>query len=347
MHVGSQIAFSEHNLRFLAQMGVRHVDCTPATGLGIETDGYWHADALCRLREVVESFGLELAAMHLPLTSGGIESQCWPNIMLGTPERNRDIEKVCRSIAAAARAGVTTLLYNLAFLPVVRGPRRPGRGGVTYSHFSHDEVKDDPPHPLGPMSAEQAWERIAHFVGAVIPVAEECGVRLGCHQHDPGFPPGVGYRGIERVLGSIDGVKRFVELHPSPYHGLNFCQGTIAEMCTDPEQVYDAIRHFGSRGRIFWVHFRNIRGGYLDFDEVFPDEGDVDMCRAIRTYRKVGYDGVLVPDHVPHSDLDSPEGHRARAFCLGYIKGLIQMVESEPAAHAPHAADGNDGSRRP
>lgn len=329
MHVGSQIPYSPQNLQFLCQMGVRHVDTAPSTGLGIEEDGHWHADALCRLREEVESYGIELAALHLPLTSAGIEKQVWPHIMLGTPERDRDIEQVCRSIEAAAQAGITTLLYNLAILPVVRGARSPGRGGTTYSHFDYDELRDDPPHPIGPVSAEDAWERIAYFVERVIPVAEEYGVRMGCHQHDPGFPAGVGYRGIERVLGSIEGVKRFIDLHPSPYHGLNFCQGTVAEMCSSPDEVYDAIRYFGSRGRIFWVHFRNIRGGYLRFDEVFPDEGDVDMCKAIRAYRDVGYDGVLVPDHVPHSSLDTRIGHRARAFCLGYIRGLIQMVESE------------------
>jgi len=327
--VGCQVLYSPANLRFARQMGVTHVDTSPGTGLGLEECGHWRADALCRLREEVESHGLELAAMHLPLTSAGIEKQIWPHIMLGTPERDRDIEQVCRSIEAAAQAGVTTLLYNLAILPVVRGARVPGRGGVTYSHFDYAEMRDDPPHPCGPVPADDAWERISYFVEHVIPVAEEYRVRLGCHQHDPGFPPEVGYRGIERVLGSLDGVKRFVDLSPSPYHGLNFCQGTIAEMCTHPEQVYDAIRYFGEQKRIFWVHFRNIRGGFLDFDEVFPDEGDVDMCRAIRAYHEVGYDGVLEPDHVPHSDLDTPHGHCARAFCLGYIRGLIQMVESE------------------
>ncbi len=329
VYVGCQAAYSPENLRFARQMGVRHIDTSPSPGLGLEDGGYWRADALCRLREEVESYGLTLAAMHLPLTSAGIEKQIWPNIMLGTPERDRDIEKVCRSIEAAAQAGVTTLLYNLAVLPVVRGRRSPGRGGVTYSHFDYEEMRNDPPHPLAPFTADDAWERITYFVERVIPVAEQFGVRMGCHQHDPGFPEGVGYRGVERVLGSIAGVKRFVALHPSPFHGLNFCQGTIAEMCTTPEEVYDAIRYFGSRQRIFWVHFRNIVGGYLKFDEVFPDEGDVDMCTAIRTYHEVGYDGVLVPDHVPHSDLDTPYGHRARAFCLGYIRGLIQMVESE------------------
>ncbi|NLG51511.1 MAG: TIM barrel protein [Chloroflexi bacterium] len=330
MHVGSQVAYSDENLQFVRQMGVEYIDTCPARGMGLEEDGYWHADAVARLREHVESFGLKLAAMHLPLTSGGIEHQVWPNIMLGTPERDRDIEKVCRSIEAAAKAGITTLLYNLAILPVVRTKyRTPGRGGVTYSHFNYEELADDPLHPLGRVTADMAWERIEYFVKQVIPVAEEYGVRMGCHQHDPGMPEGVGYRGVERVLGCIEGVKRFIALSDSPYHGLNFCQGTISEMCTSPDQVYEAIRYFGSRKRIFWVHFRNIRGGFLKFEEVFPDEGDIDMARALRTYKEVGYDGVLVPDHVPHSDLDSPYGHRARAFCQGYIKGLLQAIETE------------------
>ncbi|MBC7238126.1 MAG: mannonate dehydratase, partial [Chloroflexi bacterium] len=94
-------------------------------------------------------------------------------------------------------------------------------------------------------------------------------------------------------------------------------------------QLYDGGRYLGERNRIFWVHFRNIRGGFLKFDEVFPDEGDIDMWKAIKIYKEVGYDGVLVPDHVPHSAIDSRMGHRARAFCLGYIRALIQAVESE------------------
>jgi mannonate dehydratase len=268
--------------------------------------------------------------MHLPLSSAGIEHQPWPHIMLGTPERSREIELVNKSIEAAAKAGIPTLLYNLAILPVVRTQyRTPGRGGYTYSHFDYEELKNDPPLPSGPVNADTFWERIAYFVERVIPVADQYKVRMGCHQHDPGMPPGIGYRGIDRVLGSIAGVKRFIGLHPSPYHGLNFCQGTISEMCTTPEQVYEAIRYFAEQKRIFWVHFRNIRGGFLKFDEVFPDEGTIDMIKALRVYKQAGYDGVLVPDHVPHYDADAPYPFRAFAFCLGYIKAAIQAVESE------------------
>ena len=329
MYLGAQIPISDDNLAFIRQMGVTHIDTTPAGLSGFESLP-WRADALVRLRDQVEGHGLTLAALHLPLSSGGIERQAWPQIMLGGPERDRQIDEAIQCIEAAAEAGIPLLLYNLAILPVVRSPERtPGRGGATYSYFDYEALKDDPPLPYGPVTAEQAWERIIYFVERVIPAAEAAGVRMGCHQHDPGMPPGVGYRGIERVLGSIEGVKRFVALSDSPVHGLNFCQGTISEMCTDPEQVYDAIRYFGERQRIFWVHFRNIRGGYLRFDEVFPDEGDIDMVRALKTYIEVGYDGVLVPDHVPHSAQDTPYGHRAHAFATGYIRGLLQALGAE------------------
>ena len=152
---------------------------------------------------------------------------------------------------------------------------------------------------------------------------------MGCHPNDISVPPGTTYRGIAPVLGSIEGLKRFIDLHPSPYHGLLFCQGCVSEFSTSPEQVYEAIRYFGSRKKIFWVHFRNIRGGFPKFVESFPDDGDVDMLKALRIYKEVDYNGVLVPDHAPLSAVDSRWGHRAHAFCLGYMKALLQAVESE------------------
>ena len=141
------------------------------------------------------------------------------------------------------------------------------------------------------------------------------------------MPPGKGYRGVETVLGSVAGLKRFVEIAPSPYHGFNFCQGTVSEMLADPgREIYDVIRYFGSRNKIFNVHFRNIRGHRNDFIEVYPDEGDVDMVKAIQVYREVGYPYMLMPDHVPQAESD-PKGLQSFAFCYGYIRGLIQSLE--------------------
>jgi mannonate dehydratase len=133
---------------------------------------------------------------------------------------------------------------------------------------------------------------------------------------------------MPHVLGSVEGLQRFLAICESPYHGLNFCQGTVAEMCADPAtEVPAAIRAFGERQKIFMVHFRNITGGYLHFEEVYPDNGDVDMYQAIRAYQEVGYQGMLCPDHVPQSAVD-PGGERQFAFCLGYTRALIQAADA-------------------
>ena len=90
-------------------------------------------------------------------------------------------------------------------------------------------------------------------------------------------------------------------------------------------EIFDVIRYFGSRKKIFNVHFRNIRGRRDDFVEVFPDEGDVDFVKAIQVYKEVGYPYLLMPDHVPQAAND-PEGLQSFAFCYGYIRALIQSA---------------------
>ena len=116
---------------------------------------------------------------------------------------------------------------------------------------------------------------------------------------------------------------------PSKYHGLDFCQGTVSEMLRKPgEEIFDVIRYFGSRGKILNVHFRNIRGGFLNFKKNFIDDGDVDMLKALRVYKEVGYDGMMMPDHVPRVDGDTNEA-QGFAFALGYIKALIAAVSAE------------------
>jgi mannonate dehydratase len=251
--------------------------------------------------------------------------------MLGkSPERDREIDSICQMIQNAGKAGIPAVKYNLTLLGVIRTAPTPGRGGARYSTFVYDQARQEPPlTEAGRVDAETKWERITYFLKRVVPVAAAAKVRLACHPHDPGMPPGKGYRGVERVLGSVEGLKRFIEIQPSPYHGLNFCQGTVAEMLRKPnEEIVDVIRYFGSRGKIFNVHFRNIKGGFLNFQETFPDDGDVDMIRALRVYKEVGYDGMIMPDHVPQIDGDEG-GRQAFAFAFGYIQALIQLVSSE------------------
>ena len=69
------------------------------------------------------------------------------------------------------------------------------------------------------------------------------------------------------------------------------------------------------------------RIGCLNFRETFIDNGSVDMLKAMRVDKEVGYDGMLMPDHVPRVDgVDSQQGF---AFAFGYIKALIAAVSAE------------------
>jgi mannonate dehydratase len=328
MVAGTQHSITDETLRVLAALGVTRVCGTlPSARL----DESWSVASLAKLRERVESFGIRLEMLPLPLSSSPIDRAENPSLLLGKdPERNRELDDLCRMIRNTGEAGIPMLKYNLTLLGVVRTQPTRGRGGAQYSTFVYGQAKQEPPlTEAGPVSEAQMWERITYFLKRVVPVAEAARVKLACHPNDPAMPRDRGFRGVHSAMGSVEGLQRFIEIAPSPYHGLNFCQGTISEMLERPgREIYDVIRYFGRRGKIFNVHFRNIRGGFLNFQETFPDDGDVDMIRAMRVYKEVGYEGMIMPDHVPRIEGD-PGGRQAFAFAFGYIQALIQLVGSE------------------
>jgi mannonate dehydratase len=330
MKLGCQSApTNETHLRYLARYGVRNICGYPEVA-----DGRLYAtvDELKRMRDLAEKNGVSVDCIAPPfLSSSHIDRERHPAIMLAeSPERDRDIESLQTLIRNCAAAGIPAIKYNMSILGVLRTGRVPGRGDVTYSAWRLADA-----HPAAPLTragrvtADAFWERITYFLDRVIPVAEEYKIRMACHPHDPGVPP-EGYQGVDRVLGTVDGLKKFISIHESPYHGLNFCQGTVSEMLRDPgKEIYGVIRYFGSRGKIFNVHFRNIRGHRDEFVEVFPDEGDIDFVKAIRVYKEVGYPYLLMPDHVPQAPAD-PGGLQSFAYCYGYIRALIQAVVTAP-----------------
>jgi mannonate dehydratase len=325
---GTQHGDADSILRVLAGFGVDHIcSLLPSPRL----DEAWSVEGLLRLRDRVESFGITLDMVPLPLSSREISRGENPAILLAQdPERDRQIDDICQMIRNTARAGIPSAKYNLTIIGIPRSAPTIGRGGARYSTFVYDEAVQDPPLTIaGPVDEDTYWERITYFLERVVPVAEEYKVRLACHPQDPGMPRGKGWRGVETVLGSVDGLKRFVSIAESPYHGLNFCQGTVSEMLEKPgEQIFDVIRYFGTRGKIFNVHFRNIAGGFLNFRETFIDDGDVDMLKAMRVYKEVGYQGMIMPDHVPSIEGDAGN-LQGFAFAFGYIKALIGTVSAE------------------
>jgi mannonate dehydratase len=324
MYLGTQNVVTDDEFRVLAQLGVTHVCADPR---GNPHD--WTLEGLLRHRDRVEAFGLTLDMVQLPLSARPIEEQYSPDILSAGPDRDRQIDSICRLIETLAAAGIPAAKYNLNIIGIPRSAREPGRGDSSNSTFRWDKIDQQAaPGLVGVLDEDENWERIDYFLERVIPVAEANRIRLACHPHDPYTPPG--FRGVTRVLGTVEGLKKFVTLRESPYHGLNFCQGSVAEMLEDPRREIDeVIRWFGSRGKIFNVHFRNIRGQRLSFMETFPDEGDMDMWQSLRLYAEIGYPYMIMPDHVPLIAGDNPGGV-AFSFCYGYIRALLQVLQSTP-----------------
>ena len=317
----------DENLKALARYGVTHVVVNAQIG----EPGRFYAtvDELKAQREIVERNTLAIEVMTPPiLASSHIDREKNPAIMLGqSPQRDRDIEAVQTMIRNCAAAGIPCIKYNMSILGVLRTGRKEGRADTSYSYFKLADARADPPLTrAGVVGPDTYWERITYFLERVIPVANEYKVRMACHPNDSMTPP-EGYQGVHAVLSTVEGLKKFVSIEESPYHGLNFCQGSVAEMLQDPgREIYDVIKYFADRKKIFMVHFRNIIGNRQEFAEVAVDEGVVDMARAMKVYRDSGYDGIILPDHAVQAPNDQG-GARYMAFVYGYISALIKAAD--------------------
>jgi mannonate dehydratase len=323
---------TDHSAAWVARFGVDAICTSPKVE---DPDRlYPTAEEMNKMLDLAHKWKVKVELVDsVLLTSSLIDKEKHPAIMLAqSPERDRDIEAFQNHIKTCAATGIRTLKYNMSILGVVRLDEVPGRGDAVYNRWNYEDAvaKNPPLTRAGVVNADAFWERIDYFLSHVVPVANEYKVRIACHPQDPGMPP-QGYRGIDRVLGTIDGLKRFISMHESTYHGLNFCQGTVSEDLFHPnDELPDVIRYFGSRKKIFNVHFRNIRGGRNNFvAEMFPDEGDVDFVKMLKVYREVGYEDLLMPDHSPVVPGESGDQSQRENFPFefGYIRGLIQSEQ--------------------
>ena len=329
MKVGCQTGGTTvENLEFKARHGVFNLDGgAPAF---IEGVGWDLNDSLAK-KEACEKYGISLDAYHLPLSSDGINKVKFPNILLGkSPERDREIEMLQQMISVAGRTGIQFLNYNTTILPVLRTGLTldPKRGNASYHTWNYEAAvaKNEPLTLAGVVTADEMYERITYLLDRLLPVAAEYKVRLANHIGDP--PTHAGFRGITSWDSPdvFEGIKRFANLYDSPYHGFNLCLGTVAEGLKDPKnEILPILRWVGERKKIFNIHLRNIRGGFDNFQETYPDNGDLDFYQIIKLLRDLDYPYLVMPDHVPRH-ADPASNLQAFSFAYGYIKALLQAV---------------------
>ncbi len=301
---------NDDNLAFFKAIGVDYLTIYPAMDMsdGADRSDYWRS-----MKKLAEKHGLILQNTASP---------GWDALTLGLPDREQKIEAWCTLLRNLGEAGIPTLGYNFKPVGNFRTPDSLGRGGARYSTFRYDEFMQNPPfYPDKVIDEEQLFENIEYFLRRVIPVAEAAGVRMALHPDDPPLPETMG--GAARIVSSLEQYKRIFALVPSPANAMLFCQGCVTEMGVDVEQ---AIREIGALDKIVYVHFRNVRGTPHDFQEVFLDEGDVDMVRMMQTYREVGFEGPFMMDHTPQFAQPQQTFWAGHAYAAGYIRALIQAV---------------------
>ena len=291
-------------------------------GLPIESDlqgeAPWDLAPLSRMKERYEAGGFKLAVIEArpPLNKA----------KRGLPDRDDEIETVCTLIENMGKLGIPVWCYEWMtdFNWVRTNLSTPSRGGSVVTSFNIADVTGGPTG-AGPIGEQALWTNLEYFLDKVLPVAERSNVKLAMHPDDPPLSP---IRGVGRIMRSIENYQRLVDLRTSPMNGVTLCQGNFTMMTDDLPGV---IRRF--RDKIFFVHFRDVKGTPSHFEETWHDAGKTDMLACMRAYREIGFDGALRPDHVPTVEGDSNEhaGYSSfgRLYAIGYIRGLRQAVYAE------------------
>ncbi len=292
------------------QIGVHYA----ISGLGAGT-GPIAFEKLLRLKTCFADAGISLAGLE----GDPINMQ---RIKLGQPGRDEDIERFQEVLRIMGTLEIPMICYN--FMARIGWYRTsvtiPDRGGSLVSGFDYELIKDAPPTEVGIVTQEQMWDNLTYFLKAVVPTAEEAGVKLALHPDDPPIPS---LRGIGRILINADAYRRALAISPSPYHGLTMCQGTFTTM---GEDVRALVKEW--RDKVFFVHLRDIAGTATNFRETWHDLGPTSMPEMIQLYHDIGFDGVMRPDHTPtlEGEDNARPGYEmmGRLFAVGYMKGIME-----------------------
>ena len=319
---------SDERLQFIKQCGCDDFQMNTPALPGADR---WECEDISQLVQRATDAGLRLMSIE------NVPKTFVDKIMLGLPGREQQLNNMAYTIRNLGRAGVPILGY--AFMPTGvwrTSNTTPVRGGATATSFHYETalaIKAGDKTNFGiwatveidrDYSEEEIWDNYCWYMERILPVCEEAGVRMALHPDDPPVPT---LGGVGRVFRNFENFRRAMETFDSPMHGLDFCHGCWSEM-RGGEGVLDAIRFFGKRDKLLYVHLRDVQGPVEDFTECFLGDGNCSPVETIRVLKEIGFNGFLIPDHVPRMVDDTDWCHRGRAWTVGYIKALIAAVEA-------------------
>ncbi|RKD89263.1 mannonate dehydratase [Halopiger aswanensis] len=330
-------SLAEPRLQYIRQLGATDIFVDHAD-VDEEPDEFNDRDARATLavgRDAIPTVAdLEAAKERVEaagLTLTGIQSlpySLYGDIMFDREGKEAALEQITTLVRNLGEADIPILGYQWNPRGVV--PMRTGsaelRGRAQGTAFDYDEIDD--PDALAPgldreYTEAEFWDNYETFLETVLPVAEEAGVEMALHPVDP--PVIESMCGVPRLCRSVENFEKAMDLVPSDNHGLKLCLGCFSQM---GEDVTDVLRTFGERDQIGFIHFRDVVGTVPEFHETFVDQGNFDTTEVVETLDEIGYDGVVIPDHVPAMTDDTDWRHRARGYTVGYLRGVIDTVQS-------------------
>lgn len=303
-------------------------------GKSITNDPIWEAESMIALQKEAQSEGITIFGIE------NFDPGDWYDVLLDGPKREKQIEKCKSIISNCGKAGIRSFGYNFSLAGVWgHQKRRAARGNAISTCFDSRLLDVTSPIPEGDVwnmtyakhngktmatiTEGELWDRLRRFLDDILPAAEEAGVEMALHPDDPPMP---NLRSQPRLVDSPEKYQRVIDLNASPANKLEFCLGSLQEM--EKGNIYESIEQYGRQKRISYIHFRNVKGKVPCYDEVFIDEGDIDMLRVLKQLDQLGFDGVLVPDHTPLLDCGAP-WDAGMAFALGYMKAAFRVLDIE------------------
>ena len=277
----------------------------------------WGYLPLLKYKNMLSDSGFKLLAIE--------DNPPMDRIQFGLTGKEEDLEKIAMMIENFGRLGIKIWCYNwMAGIGWLRTSTHMNTEFGKVSGFNIDDIKNTENYPVK-IERSELWNNLKKFLDFIIPVAEECDVKLAMHPDDPPIPE---LMGIPRIMNSIESYNKLMELNSSPYNGITLCQGNFTLMTDD---LPAAIRHFNKR--IFFVHFRDVNGTSRNFTETLIGHGKSNAYRCMEAYNDINFGGIMRVDHVPtlYSDDTKVPGYSYldRLYSIGYLDGLRDSINAK------------------
>nr|WP_106783023.1 mannonate dehydratase [Lysinibacillus timonensis] len=319
---------SDLDLQQMVQLGIDCVDFGVGHSFkGVKEQGYPDLDSLLQLKKRLRSWGLEINRVTLPnITEDFMKDLSGSEIQL---------ENSVNAVKVFGEAGIKIVRQRFegdVFYGRSQSYKSIQRGGAIGRGESLGLLKEKSDTPTME-ELDFWWSQFQKAYRKIVLTGLEAEVNVAMHPSDTPHP--------DSPFGGI-GLHRILDDFPQKNVGFVYCIGTRAE-AGGSALVLDEINHYGRKGRIFLVHFRNVRGSLPTagaFEEAMLDDGDLNMFKILLELDKVGYQGCLNPDHVLTFAGDTPDlndkwaysnigwkhSSLGFAYSIGYIKALLNAL---------------------